>query len=515
MKKKRHHQNVKILFLLTALIQLSGCTASIPLRSGTDVTLPPPAQQYEAPQGDAGTGYAQTVLLSLPSTQSGQLQMYPERILLSHTKHPAEFTLRKLFSYIGTTQANPLSESVQLSLIPGSSVEISGETATVNLGAGALALNNKERYLVSRSITNTLTQWGDIRFVNVLINGRQQGIDTAAALPLGSLTKTENDDINALWEAVNRQPAANGGSFSSIVTLYFPATAGRGILAEARPVNLQSGSFPEMTRAILQALSMGSSTLPNVPQVPDLLTLLSQDPVIEEQADASGRVVNLHFYESANEALIASGIPRSVLMASLTYTLTTFLPYTAGVRVFIGDEEIQAVVPAGLFEGAGQEILFNQGIMQRSQFSRFLLDHCSLYFANAAGTLSLTRRPIPYYEAYNPRFLMNQLITGPMNTDSVSELLPVLPPALSDADLLGITRQGDTVLVNFSGNLLTQTSSLDEREERLMVYAMVNTLTAQRGMNRVCFYIEGKQAGTFSGRIDVAGTFLRNEGIIQ
>jgi spore germination protein GerM len=515
MKKTLHRQAVKAVFLFVALVQLSGCTASIPLSSGPDVTLPPPAEQLEAPQGDAGSSFAETVLLSLPSTQSGQLQMYPERILLSHTRHPADFALRKLFSYLGTTQANPLSETIPLSLIPGSSVEISGDTATVNLSAGALALDNKVRYLVSRSITNTLTQWGDIRFVNVLINGRQQGIDTAATIPLGSLTKTENDDINALWEAVNRQPAANGGNFSSTVTLYFPATAGRGILAEARLVNLQSGSFPEMVKAILQALSMGSSSVPNIPQMPDLVTLLSQDPVIEERADASGRVVNLRFYESANEALIAAGIPRSVLMASLTYTLTTFLPYTAGVRVTIGDEEILAIVPAGLFEGAGQEILFNQGIMQRSQFSRFLLDHCSLYFANSAGTLSLTRRPIPFYEAYNPRFLMNQLITGPLNTDSASGLYPVLPSSLRDADLLGITRQGDIVLVNFSDSLLTQTAAFDEKEELLMVYAMVNTLTAQRGMNKVSFFIEGEQAGTFSGHIDVAGIFLRNEGIIR
>ena len=500
--------------LLAALVFLTGCTASIPIRKNAGITLPPPKQDYAAPLGDTGDSFAQTVLLCLPSAQSGQLQMFPERILLSHARHPAEYTLRKLFSYTGTTGAKPLSGETQISLHPGSSIEISEETATVNLGPSALALNRKELYLVCRAITNTLAQWGDIRFVNVLVNNRQQGVDNAATIPLGSLTRTENEDIESLWEAANRlQTSADG--FSSFATLFFPASAGRGILAETRTVNIKGRSFPDMARALLQALSDGALTLPNLPLLPDLVTLLAEDPAIIEQTGSTGRVIDLHFHENANEALISSGIPRSILMASLTYTLTTFLPYTAGVRVTIGGEQINAVVPAGLFEGAGEEILFDQGLMQRGQFSHFLLDHCDLYFANASGSLSLSRRAIPYFKANNPRYLINQLVLGPQATDSVTGLSPVLPPGLRDADLLGFSRQGDTVLLNLSAGLLPLISSSDAQQERLMVYAMVNTLTSQRGINRVRFFINSLQEGTFAGGIDVSGEFLRNEGIIR
>ena len=102
-----------------------------------------------------------------------------------------------------------------------------------------------------------------------------------------------------------------------------------------------------------------------------------------------------------------------------------------------------------------------------------------------------------------------------MNTDSVTGLSAAFPAPPRDADLLGISRQGDASLVNFSGNLRGLAAGLDADREKLMVYALVNTLTDQRGIRRVRFYIDGKQEGTFAGNVDVAGEFLRNEGLIR
>lgn len=506
----------KTIAVLCACLVLSGCASSVPIKQNTALTTLPPIQQpYEAPLGDAGESMVQTMQLSLPSIHGGQLIMVQERILTSHIKHPAEYALRRLFTFPGTTQAAPLVQGEALSLNPGSSVEISGGTATVNLAPSALALSNKERYLAFRAITNTLAQWGDIRFVNILVNGRQQGIDTAGKLPLGSLSRTENEDINALWEAVNRQPAGMGSPFSSVATLYFPALAGMGILAEARTVNFQEHSLPSMARSLLTALSAGSATHPELPQLPNLDTLLLQDPEIIEQPGSTGRIIRLRFHESTNESLIQARIPRSILMASLTYTLTTFLPYISGIKVHIGQEAINALVPAGVYEGANETILFDDGLMQRSQFSRFLLDFCTLYFADNAGKLSKTMRAIPSYQVYNPRYLINQLMQGPKNTDASSGLHQVLPDNVSDKDLLGITRVGDSMVINLSAGFLSSASQSNPEAERLMVYSMVNTLTAQHGINRVVFFINGQQDGTFCGTIDIAGEFLRNEGILR
>ena len=110
---------------------------------------------------------------------------------------------------------------------------------------------------------------------------------------------------------------------------------------------------------------------------------------------------------------------------------------------------------------------------------------------------------------------MSQLMAGPMNTDSVAGLSPVLPVDLKEADLLGITRQNETALVHFSANLRILASNYSPQQELLMVYAMVNTLTRQRDIKQACFFIDSQQEGVFTNEIDVAGVFLRNEGIIQ
>ena len=236
---------------------------------------------------------------------------------------------------------------------------------------------------------------------------------------------------------------------------------------------------------------------------------------MEEAAGSLGRVVSLSFQESMNQELISAGIPRSVMMASLTYTLTTFLPYTSGVKVTIGNEVITALVPSGLYEGAGEEILFDGGMMRRTQFDRFLLTDCALFFANSDGSLRLAYRPIPHYQAQNPRYLLNQLMLGPQGTDSLQGLSPVLPEALRDADILGATMRDDTALINFSGALKTLSEGMEPQAELRMVYAMVNTLTAIQGMNQVCFFVDGRQEGTFAGSIDIAGVFLQNVGIAK
>ena len=378
-----------------------------------------------------------------------------------------------------------------------------------------MSLSNQERYFVSQAIARTLTQWGDIHAVNLLINNRHPGLDTAATIPLGSLAGEAEGDAAGLWDTASRANPGTGAAYSSMATLYFPVSAGRGIIAEARPITAKDRSLESMALALVEALSVRPANLANTLDMPDLGTLLAGTPVVEETAGSTGRVIRLAFHEGLNETLIAAGIPRSVMMASLTYTLTTFLPYTAGITVTIGSELVTALVPAGLYEGAGEQILFDQGVMQRSQFSHFLLDNCALYFAGPQGNLVKTLRPIPYYQAYNPRYLVNQLMEGPQGTDSIQGLSPVMPEGSRDADLLGIVRQSDTVLVNLTGNILSLSADMDERQERLMVYGMVNTLTQQRGARQVCFFADGLQNKSFAEQIELAGVFYRNEGIIQ
>ena len=49
---------------------------------------------------------------------------------------------------------------------------------------------------------------------------------------------------------------------------------------------------------------------------------VDEAPAVQEIAVSGGQCAVLRFTQSFNDVLIAAGIPRSVMMAALTYTLT-------------------------------------------------------------------------------------------------------------------------------------------------------------------------------------------------
>lgn len=503
--------------LLALCLLLSGCTGAVPIKDASAPTLPPVEQRFTAPDKDSTQDYAQTVLLCLPSTVDGQLIMLPERILLPPDHHPGEATLSKLLAFSGDDRAQALPGGMQLQLFPENGLEISGDVATVNLGANAQLLSPQDLYTLSRALANTLTQWKDLRYVNILIAGQQAGIDAFRSIPPGTLQATRNEDAPALWDSLfarSKLDSLEDQRFSSLCTLYFPAAMGRGILAEARTVSFPGQTRRQMVSSLLAALSAGSQTYNQLPVVPDLPALLSVPPEVHTATDGS-IWVSLDFLAIANETFITAGIPRSIMLASLCYTLTTFVPGLTGVSVRIGNEQIEAIVPSGIYQGAGEQILFSGGILRRGDFGSFLLTDCTLYFAGSSGSLIRLRRPVPYALAYSKRYLLGQLILGPQNYDSVQGTAPIFPAPASDKDLLGIAKEGDTALVNFSQELMDACQDFSPARERQFIYAIVNTLLQDNDLKRVRIYVRGQQPKTLAGSLYLPGDFLMNVGIIQ
>ena len=339
---------------LALCLCLCGCVAGVDaLNKTSSVTLPPAQVEYDAPTGDTNQETAQSVLLYVPSAAGTRLIAQTEKIVLSAARHPAEATLRRLFAFAGNDSAQSLSPDVTLQLSTVNPVEISGDTATVNLAAAALSLSHSDLYVVCQAIANTLTQWGDIRYVNVLVSSIQPGLDVGASVPAGCFAANAADTIDAMLTASQTQSAAPADRRISLnATLYYPTYSGKGILAETRTLSFAGRDKGEMIKTLLSALSQGAQTLGNTPAMPDLSAYLTEAPAVQEIAVSGGQCAVLRFTQSFNDVLIAAGIPRSVMMAALTYTLTTFVPGLSGVTAYIGDELVSVVVPGGVYEGA-------------------------------------------------------------------------------------------------------------------------------------------------------------------
>ena len=501
---------------LMAASTLTGCMRGVDvLNKDSQMTLPPTAQRYAAPTGDTEQEVGQTVLLYVPNIAGTRLTAQNERITILAARHPAEATLRQLFAFSGNENAQPLTRDTTLQLSPVNPVEISGGTATVNLGASALTLSHGELYVVCQAITNTLAQWGDIHYVNVLVSSTQPGLDVAASVPAGCFTPNLNDSIDARTAAAATQAASADRRISLPAPLYYPAYSGRGILAETRTVSFAGRAKPVLIEALLDALGQTPETLGNVPALPTLTDYLDEMPAVQEIAVTGGQRAVLRFQPAFNDALIAAGVPRSVMLAAITYTVTGFVPGISGVTVYIGEELVTSVVPSGVYEGAGEAIPFGEGVMRRSDFSRFLLANCTLYFGDGAGHLVRVQRPIPYYETRSARYLLGCLMQGPQPIDSPSGTQAVLPEGLGDADLTGVGLEENVMLLNLTQRFATQAQGMNATQERLAVYAIVNTLCALPAVRSVCFFIAGVQPETLAGALYLPGTFLKNESLVR
>lgn len=496
--------------LLCLCLALTGCMPN-DVSPAASITLAPAIRAYEAPENDSQQGYEQTVLLYLPSLDGTQLIAVPQTASLSAARPAAQTLCEMLLRFPGGETTAPVGGEVTLTLSGTDAVEVSGQVATVSLSASALRLSHEQLFTLGQALANTLCQLGDVQYVNVLIAGSQPGLNVAATLPAGSFQANTREDLSALWARASTPSASGRRSFSA--TLYYPAPSGKGVLCEGRTLSFSAQDLPGMAATLLDALSAGAERLPNTPRCPDLKAMLQSGITLTE--NGGSRRLSLHFREDLNAALIQAGITRSVMMAALTDTLTTFLPGIEGIEVTIGDEKITSVTPSGTYLGAGETITFTDGLMRRRDFVPFLLTECNLYFANPQGGLTEVSRPVPFYEVYSARSLLQQMILGPQPFDSRTGLSPVLPGELRSADLLGVGLAGNTLLMNFSARLPDLCVDFSNGEERLMVYALVNTMCHLPGVKKVALFIQGDQPDTLAGSLYLPGDFLPNDDLVE
>ncbi len=512
-------QKGSLIALLCCVALLCGCTEKKGSITGSTVSLPPYSVSHTVPVGDTQQSLVQTVLLYLPSLDGTRLVAVPQQIKFDSWQPDMYTVCNILLSHSGNENATKLPGNVTLYAQGAQPVEITGSVATVNLSISAMQLTSQELYTVAQAITNTLCQFGVINYVNVLVAGVHPGLDIAATMPMGSLQANMQDDLNTLWERAIAQKNAAAGTgtrrFTIAASLYLPAPDGRGVLCEARMLPFNSTSAPQMIITLLEALGGGAQTLSGLPSGPVLSQYLLETPVIQDAASTGKRKAVLKFGESLNNALAEAGIARSVMMASIVYTLTTFMPQLDAVEVSIGGVPVDALAPQNTFDRAGETLTFANGAMQRSAFSHFLLTQCTLYFANAAGKLVPVQRAIPHYQAGNVRFILNQLMRGPQYYDTNNTLKAVLPVGLDDADLVGVGMEQDMLMLNFTGDLLATAEGMTPEQERLMVYGIVNTLASLPSVKRVAFFVLGEQPESLAGTVYLPGYFLPDWTMVQ
>ena len=513
MMKKR----VCLLLALFCLLLLSGCTGQKNEEARTPVsTLPPAEARYTAPDGDGMVTESREYSIYLPGRDG--LRLVSRSVLLEaeNLNDAVEKLMQQLLSYEGDKDALAMGGTKPLELYGTHPIEISGGVCTVNLTRTAKELKLSNYYKNCLAIATTLCELNDINGVNVLVEDESIPLDTPGYLPMGTLMGHAGESLPVLWEQMeakktpmtptNKDPRKN--PLNALATLYYPLPDNRGMACTIRMVNFEGQDPSQLAVALMDEVSSIRRSLTGGQSFPELRDLLLRDPVISDLPDG-GRLMTLNLREDAESILEAARTDLACFAASMTYTLTTFIPDISVVCIRIGDKP-QTELKTPRFE----PVIALSGMVRRSAVEQFLTSSVTVYFARN-GILCECERPVARRSVDSLRAQLCALMEGPDETEREGGIAATLPGGIREDDILGISAEGDTLLVNLSENFRIRIQEQGKEKEPLACYSMVNTLCKNSGTKRVRFFFEGKQEEYVAGTIYWAGEFMYNIGLAE
>ena len=488
--------------LLAATLLLGGCMAQIEERPMADVSATPVGSGVKAPAEDAYAASERTVTLYFLTEDGTALRPVVRRMEAPGSMSRAEAAFCALMEGPEADEHAFWPEMGNLNAVRA--IEISGDVATVDLPARVRELPQERIFAVRQAIANTLTEFTEISYVNVLIGGREEGLDLGAQLPVGTLTRMGDMDMGAAYTRLDEQRQSEQG-VTRLTTLYFPTEDGRFVLPEVRTVSYGAVSPIEYLYQLLAEMGKESKRASGVPAP---MRYITEMPEIVRTQDGAYRAIEIRFDASLDEALAEAGLTRGIYMAMLTDTLMGFVPGVEGLQVSIGGELLTGL--AAEHTPDGTERPFAHRLATREDFAAYAGAPVTLYTqADGAGGLVRTAYILAQARQNDLRARLEAL----MSFDEDGERY-ALPSGLTAADVLAVRAQDDEIAVNLSEHFASRLRTLSPREERTAIYAMVNTLTEDMHAQRVRFFFEGEQIEMLSGELEMRGAFLRNPGMV-
>jgi len=494
------------------VVLLSGCVAPIRERAPAESSAHDIRVEFEAPVADAIADRTIHTSLHYLTPDGSQLRAFAAEVTVLGGESEAEAVLRVLLGGSAPQGLRSPLPAGSLHTGGGPSVIVAGGVATVMLSSVVRALTPREMFAARMAIANTLTELPYVSYVNVLVEGREEGIAAGSNIPFGTLARQPNTDVDAAWrhqEALLENVDHQG--FAKLITVYVPVAGGRFITPQVRNVAFADAQVTTLIRSVLWEISKGAE---QTQALPDLNRYLYGDPEELLQADSVTRVIRFNFYDELGTALVEHGVTRGMLCALLTQSVTSILPHVRGVQVRIGVHALTDLSEAESLDG--RPLSASGDVWVPAYFWDAVGAFGSIALPNQSGArLVKVDRPVRAIERLQPRALLGQLLLGPQPTDGRQDLIPALPPGVSNEDFLAISLQDSVALVNLSARFAQACRGLSEWEERNVVYAIVNLLTEFSDVRRVIFFVEGTQVRSLAGGLEMRGVFLRNPGLFE
>lgn len=489
------------LMLCLLLPLLAGCVNSLPQeKASTGETLPDVRSGPEAPVGDSQMPREIQTTLYLPSVNTTRLNPMEATITVESGQTKQEACVEQLLELINGSDFPESGEKVQL-LTVSNAVESTGELVTVNLHESTLS--PAEQYALNLAIVNTLTELSGTNYVNILVGGRDIGLNMGETIPTGVMDRKPGNDVGTYWSQLQAEREATDGSLERNAVLYFVSEDGNSLLGEVRNITFSAYDTATYARELLGELAKGAALIDGARTVVPSWEWLERDP--EVIVDDEGTHIELYFVENTTDFLSLRRSNEAMMLSSICYTLTSFIPRLDSIVAYINGELVTELTLMN-----GERWGMQSGQLTREAVASLAADMCTVYYPLADGSqLYAVTRPIAQRLRTQPRALLRELMRPPQRAG----LTQAIPEEINEADILGLRIEGDTALLNVTEAFARACQGMTETQERNMIYAIVNTMTEVEGVTRVRFFVSGAQI-PLAGHLFVGGEFMRHTGLI-
>ena len=382
---------------------------------------------------------------------------------------------------------SPVAQGMELD-----SIELLPDLINVYLKGNA-EMDEQQVMTAKIAIASTLIDFYSVDYVNVFIDGKQTGAygDT----PTGTLQKPQLT-LSEELAAYKRNAGIESASLNA--TLYFLDSSEKFLLPEVRSVTFEDMAPAAMITQIVKEVIKGPEDTYN--HLPVIDASLSQFNGASSVESDDGKIIAQLDFEKM-PVVLTQGFQdgEQLTIAALTNSIIGFVPGIDGIQISVGG------------------VLQNDGtIYTISDFDSILGNSVLLYFPNSTYTLlsSVSRMVAQNVAGYSDE-LLAELMNGPSSADN-NAIMPAFISGITMDDVNGVYLAGDTAVVNFKSTIQEKMKNISQKNEFIMIYSIVNTLTNIDNIKRVQFLVDDQRVEYLGdGIVCVIDPLVKNPGIIR
>ena len=378
--------------------------------------------------------------------------------------------------------------------VPDYSLTVAGGIATVKITNKIIHDKSKhfKCFALHFSIVNTLCSIEGINYVSVYAGDGELAGDIYVGP--SKFLETSISDHYVRYYGAGNQNSHNEPSQKSMM-LYYGEKSQEHIVPEQHQIYTNIDSHSRTVNSLLAQMAKSPTNSS------DLIAPVSSALGVNK-LDVKNNTMSIDFNMKPSSPLITN--------EAITYSAI----YNSIICVYPKINSIEFTINGSPITINGTPVN-EKGIIDKNTFKGTIGSAVCLYMADSSmTTLYPLNRYLSASSGTSVMQIIDALMSGPAAYDNNALISPIFGDLKID-NLISAKVVNDIAILNFDTDFYDAVKTLSESEETIMIYAIVNTLTAREQINKVQFLINNQSFDTINGHIYYSSPLLGNPGLIM